>query len=400
LESAEECRTAFREYRGARGPRGAIERIDAERYCTDDGMNFAVLRTASLWARRLWLNHSSDSSVNTNYSGMSTFATVVHKVSEENLQKQKVLKNATFENSVENCFPKLPFDHLFLRKKVFSRNSSKDGRTPAFFKDDPKSNYSEMLIESTNKKEEFIRKYVDAVVREVRRQKLTMVSQKRLENVRDTALHVLERNIEGDFVETGTWKGGCSLVMRAANLAFSSASTSSFFNSSSEGRIRHTRRQNWLFDTFEGLPGFSEADERIEKLVKRRMDPPGSYQFEGGLQSVKKSFKCILNDDFQNLNFHKGLFKQTLSSVAAQRVKKIAVLRLDGDMYSSTMDVLQALYDKVVKGGFVIIDDYGWWPQCKQAVHDFFDKQRGMNMSTRLIKIDNTGHYFIKPQGY
>ena len=52
------------------------------------------------------------------------------------------------------------------------------------------------------------------------------------------------------------------------------------------------------------------------------------------------------------------------------------MLRLDGDMYASTMDALEPLYDKVSPGGFVIVDDYGAMPACAEAVHDYRGRTR------------------------
>ena len=199
--------------------------------------------------------------------------------------------------------------------------------------------------------------FIDKIIEGVHRKGITMVSRERMANVRDSALAVINQGIEGDFVETGTWQGGCSVVMRAVNAVM--------------GDTVH--RANWLFDTFEGLPAFDERDTEVEKSLTnpsdRKMDPEGSYAFEGGLDTVKRHFIDLLGDDFINLNFQKGFFKDT---VPVAKVEKIAMLRLDGDMYSSTMDVLNVFYDKVVSGGYIIIDDYGHWPQCKKAIHDFF----------------------------
>lgn len=224
------------------------------------------------------------------------------------------------------------------------------------------------------------RLYVESVIQQVMSKQITMVSPERMANVRDSAMAVIEQGIEGDFVETGTWQGGCSLVMRAVNKVYGDTS----------------RRANWLFDTFEGLPGFDERDNKVEQSIDstQQMDPAGSYKFAGGLETVQKHFVTILGDNFKNLNFEKGFFKDTVPVAA---VKKIAVLRLDGDMYSSTMDVLNVFYDKVSSGGYIIIDDYGHWPQCKKAIHDFFDEERGMDIAKLLKKVDYTGYYFIKP---
>jgi hypothetical protein len=71
-------------------------------------------------------------------------------------------------------------------------------------------------------------------------------------------------------------------------------------------------------------------------------------------------------------------------------IERLAVLRLDGDMYSSTIDALTALYDKVSPGGFVIIDDYSL-PTCREAVHDF---RRDRGIEDLIVAIDAIGSYW------
>ena len=104
-----------------------------------------------------------------------------------------------------------------------------------------------------------------------------------------TYTHIIEQGIEGDFVETGTWQGGCSIVMRAVNMVMGDTD----------------KRANWLFDTFEGLPAFDERDTEVENSLTdprdRKMDPAGSYAFAGGVDTVKKYFIDLLGDSFKNL---------------------------------------------------------------------------------------------------
>ena len=88
--------------------------------------------------------------------------------------------------------------------------------------------------------------------------------------------------------------------------------------------------------------------------------------------------------------FLKGWFKDTLR---AAPIERLAVLRLDGDMYESTMDALTALYDKVSAGGFVIIDDYGCIEACRRAVHDFRDAR---GIADKIVDIDGWGVYWRK----
>jgi O-methyltransferase len=88
--------------------------------------------------------------------------------------------------------------------------------------------------------------------------------------------------------------------------------------------------------------------------------------------------------------FLKGLFKDTLPQLIDHR---FALIRLDGDMYESTMDALTNLYDRVSDRGFVIVDDYGALKKCRKAVHDFLD---GRSLKVDIQKIDETGVWWRK----
>ncbi len=93
----------------------------------------------------------------------------------------------------------------------------------------------------------------------------------------------------------------------------------------------------------------------------------------------------MLDDQVQ---FLKGWFCDTLPNAP---IEKLAILRLDGDMYTSTMDALKNLYPKVSKGGYVIVDDYYSWPACHKAVHDYFDQHA---LSPKIIRIDGDSAYW------
>lgn len=179
------------------------------------------------------------------------------------------------------------------------------------------------------------------------------------------AIHV--DGIPGDLVETGVWRGGGTIFMRA------------FLEVHAD-----TARQVWACDSFEGLP-----------------KPSGEYDADNGdvlwqseylavsVEEVKENFrKYKLLDD--RVHFLKGFFKDTMPTAP---IEKIAVLRLDGDMYESTIQVLDALYGKVSPGGFVIIDDYGMIPACDRAVEEF---RRALKVSEPLEII---GHVNGKPLG-
>ena len=194
----------------------------------------------------------------------------------------------------------------------------------------------------------------------------TMIGEKRLANVRYLAESVLGDGIEGDFIETGVWRGGACILMRGVLNAHGVKD-----------------RCVWLADSFEGLPPPDEVKYPADAGDKFYTFPELSVS----LEQVKRNFeKYGLLDD--QVKFLKGWFKDTLPYAPIQ---KLALLRLDGDMYESTMDALQALYGKVSVGGYVIVDDYHVVAGCKRAVHDFLSER---NLSPILEEIDGVGIYW------
>ena len=172
----------------------------------------------------------------------------------------------------------------------------------------------------------------------------TMVGLARLANVRDCVTTVLADGVAGDLVETGVWRGGTAIYMRAVLAALGDG-----------------HRTVWACDSFEGLP---EADaERFPVDVPLRLHE--HRELAVGLEQVQANFaRYGLLDD--QVRFVPGWFRDTLPKLATE-VGPIAVLRLDGDMYESTIDALTQLEPLVAPGGFVIVDDYGGIEACRQA---------------------------------
>ena len=109
------------------------------------------------------------------------------------------------------------------------------------------------------------------------------------------------------------------------------------------------------------------------------------------LDEVRANFATYgLLDD--NVHFLRGWFKDTLHATPSHQ---LALLRLDGDLYKSTIDSLDALYDRVAPGGIVIIDDWGVLPACRKALTDFF--ARLGEPLPKMITMDWSGVYFFKP---
>jgi O-methyltransferase len=173
----------------------------------------------------------------------------------------------------------------------------------------------------------------------------TMMGMGALKNLHAAMQHVVSNHVPGDFVETGVWRGGGTIYMRAFLKAYS-----------------ELQRNVWVCDSFEGLPkpkAVYSAD-RGSRLWE-------SEYLAVSLDEVKENFEFYhLLDD--RVKFLKGFFSDTMP---AAPIGEIAVLRLDGDMYESTIVVLENLYPKVCDGGIVIIDDYGMLPECNRAVEDY-----------------------------
>jgi O-methyltransferase len=190
-----------------------------------------------------------------------------------------------------------------------------------------------------------------------------MAGLRRLDNLQDLVTDVLRRGVPGDLIETGAWRGGATILMRAVLEAYGD-----------------TERQVWVADSFQGLPkpdpGRWPAEAGDEHWTREQLAVP--------VEEVKANFaRYGLLDE--RVRFLVGWFKDTLPTAPIQR---LAVLRLDGDMYGSTMEALQALYPKLSVGGYVIVDDYGAIPQCKEAVTDF---REAHDISDPMEWVDWTG---------
>lgn len=196
----------------------------------------------------------------------------------------------------------------------------------------------------------------------------TLVGFERLDNIQYCVETVISENIAGDFIETGVWRGGSCVFMCGLLKAYG---------------IKD--RTVWVADSFQGLPRPNEQQYPDDKGSRfHEMDV-----LAVPLESVKEIFERYgLLDD--QVMFLKGWFRDTLPDAP---IDKLAVLRLDGDMYESTMDVLRSLYDRVSSGGFVIVDDYGAYAACRKAVHDFRDEH---GVSEPIREIDWTGVYWRK----
>jgi O-methyltransferase len=198
---------------------------------------------------------------------------------------------------------------------------------------------------------------------------LTMIGRKRLDNVQALIELVLANSIPGDLIETGVWRGGTTILMRAILAAYGV-----------------TNRRVFAADSFRGIPPINPqkypadiAHEGMDKL---------EILTNNSLDRVRENFRRMgLLDD--QVVFVQGWFKDTLPAIA---VDHLALMRLDGDLYESTMDALVHLYPKLSPGGYVIIDDM-CLEGCVKAVEDFRSTRK---ITDKIITIDWTGIYWQK----
>jgi len=201
----------------------------------------------------------------------------------------------------------------------------------------------------------------------------TMMGMGALENLHWCMDEVVRDGVPGDLVETGVWRGGGTIYMRAFLEAY-----------------REAGRSVWVADSFEGLP-----KPKDEYLADRGSNLWESEYLAVSLEQVKENFRryCLLDD---RVCFLKGFFSDTMPTAP---IRQIAVLRLDGDMYESTIVVLQHLYPRVASGGYVIVDDYGMLHECDRAVEDY-RSENGIVEPLQIIGYVNgraLGAYWRKP---
>jgi O-methyltransferase len=197
-------------------------------------------------------------------------------------------------------------------------------------------------------------------------QAFTMIGLKRLRNFRNLIVRAIEDGVAGDILEAGVWRGGASILARAVLRA-----------------AADTSRRVFLADSFQGLPPPNAAfpQDADSTLHQHR-------ELAVSLESVQANFaKFDLLDE--RVVFLKGWFRDTMPSAP---VTRLAVLRLDGDLYESTIDPLTHLFDRIPPGGWVIVDDY-FIPACKAAVSDFLGPR---GLTPEILPIDGMGVYFQK----
>jgi O-methyltransferase len=169
------------------------------------------------------------------------------------------------------------------------------------------------------------------------------------------------RHIEGVVVECGVWRGGMIAGM---------------------ADVLGPNREYVLCDSFEGLPTAKEIDGPAAQAWQQNTGSPNYH--DNCAAPIEVAQKAISLSRATRVRYAKGWFEDTLRTLIFN--EPIAILRLDGDWYDSTMTCLTVFKEKIAKGGIIVIDDYYAWDGCSRAVHDFLSSGK---LSWRLYQWSN-----------
>jgi hypothetical protein len=214
------------------------------------------------------------------------------------------------------------------------------------------------------------------IIRKVR--SFTMTSPERIWSLIQAVRYVVSANVPGAIVECGVWKGG-SMMAVAHTLA----------------QLKEQSRDLYLFDTFEGMtkPGVRDVDlsgkAAGRTFEKRNLSQDSSDWAYATMDEVRNAMVGT-NYDADRIHLIKGKVEDTIPASAPD---EIALLRLDTDWYESTRHELVHLFPRLACGGILIVDDYGHWQGCKEAVDEYV---RSHNVKIFLSRIDYTGRLGVK----
>lgn len=196
----------------------------------------------------------------------------------------------------------------------------------------------------------------------------TMIGEKRLDNIQYAIKTIIKEGVPGDVIEAGVWRGGGTIFMKACLDQYEAGA-----------------RKVFVADSFKGLPQPSPL------FPKDKGDVHYSYNFlKVPLEEVQSNFRQYGVMD-ENVVFVEGFFNESLPEAP---IESLSLLRADGDMYSSTKEILDNLYPKLNPGGFCIIDDYSF-PACKSAVNDYRTEN---NILDEVINVDWSCAYWRKSE--
>jgi O-methyltransferase len=195
----------------------------------------------------------------------------------------------------------------------------------------------------------------------------SMIGLKRMENIEHCVQSVLDDDVPGDLIEAGVWRGGACIFMKANLLVRGD-----------------TTRTVWVSDSFQGLPppdvALYPADTGDDLHTRSGLSV--------GAEVVRHNFERYGVLD-ERVKFLVGWFKDTLPGAP---IDELAVMRLDGDMYESTWQAIEALYPKLSPGGYCIVDDFG--SHQSQAGRAILDYRKQHGIEEEIVDIDGFGAYW------
>lgn len=208
----------------------------------------------------------------------------------------------------------------------------------------------------------------------------TMTSPERMYALYSATRYIVENEVPGDFVECGVWRGGSVMLMALTLL-----------------RLGDTSRNLWLYDTFDGMT--APAAEDVQAMSGRaamdilREHPRTADDPFWGISPRTEVEENLRSTGYPFERFHvvEGDVMSTLPSAAPAEV---SLLRLDTDWYASTRHELEHLYPRLVRGGVLLVDDYGYWRGAQKATDEFLARQQPRPL---LHRIDYTGRVCVKP---
>jgi len=205
---------------------------------------------------------------------------------------------------------------------------------------------------------------------------LTMVGLKRLDDLQGCVESVVRDGVEGDLIEAGAWRGGASILMRATL-----------------DSLGADDRTVWVADSFQGFsPPDPDGVPEEAKWDDAKLDDLSRVDFLAApLEEVREHFARFGLED--GVRFVPGFFAETMPGL---RGRRWSIIRVDVDTYQSTRLTLEALYPGLERGGYVVLDDYGYVDACDQAVDDF---RREQGITEPIEQVDWMGARWRRTTG-
>ena len=200
-----------------------------------------------------------------------------------------------------------------------------------------------------------------------------MTSLKKMERLHESVVYINENNIDGAYVECGVYKGGSIMNMALTQLNY----------------IKKVHI--YLYDTFEGMTPQTKHDINYRGVSASRILKNPSKMCVCSLEQVKKNVS-LAGYPKEFFHFRKGDVADTLKGNIPE---KISLLRLDTDWYESTKIELEVLYPKLVTGGVLILDDYGYWLGARKATDNYFSSI-GITPEFEALENGISGMLYIK----